>query len=136
MHVIHFTEGATDPVQEFSAHGVRLVTLADGAGADETYVSCLHFEPGGWISDPPVVRDGLILLVHGEAGFRAEESGLPLQLVPGLGLVMNADQRYRLRSSSPSVLSPRSEVDQLPTGLLVSAGRVKVYVGVVGRCSR
>jgi len=36
MHVqfVHFTAGATHPVQGFKAHGVRVVTLADGAGAD------------------------------------------------------------------------------------------------------
>jgi hypothetical protein len=100
MHVqfVHFTAGATDPVEGFKAHGVRVVTLADGAGADETYVSCLHFEPGGWISDPPAVRDSAVLVVHGEVTFNSEETGLRLELSPGTGLVMSADDRYRLNS--------------------------------------
>jgi len=32
MRVVHFTEGATDPLHGFRAHGVGFVPLADGAG--------------------------------------------------------------------------------------------------------
>ena len=57
LNIIYFVRGATDPLQRFRSHGVRSVLLADGAGTDETYVSCLHFDPGGWITDPPADRD-------------------------------------------------------------------------------
>jgi len=96
VQVIHFTVGATDPVQGFRSHGVRSVALADGAGADETYVSCLHVEPGGWITDPPTVRDSTLLLVHGEATFRSIETGLRLELSPGVGLALNDPQLKRM----------------------------------------
>jgi hypothetical protein len=36
LDVIHFTLGATDPIVGRRAHGVRVVVLADGGGADET----------------------------------------------------------------------------------------------------
>ena len=104
VQVIHFTVGATDPVQGFQSHGVRSVALADGAGADEAYVSCLHFEPGGWIVDPPTVRDSALLLVHGEATFFSMETGLRLELSPGVGLTMNADDRYRLMSETGAII--------------------------------
>jgi hypothetical protein len=104
VQVIHFTVGATDPVQGFQSHGVRSVALADGAGADETYVSCLHFEPGGWIIDPPTVRDSALLLVHGAATFFSMETGLRLELSPGLGLTLNADDRYRLMSETGAII--------------------------------
>jgi hypothetical protein len=110
VQVVHFTEGATDPVQGFRSHGVRVVTLADGAGADETYVSCLHFEPGGWISDPPAVRDSALLSVHGEAtlmGLDADTravTGPRLELSPGVGLILSADAGYRLHSDSGAIV--------------------------------
>ena len=59
MQVVHFAAGATDPVKKFSAHGVRFVPLADGAGEDETFVSRLHLEPGAWMNDPPAERGGV-----------------------------------------------------------------------------
>ncbi len=110
VQVVHFTERATDPVQGFRSHGVKVVTLADGAGADETYVSCLHFEPGGWILDPPAVRDSALLSVHGEAtlmGLDADTqvvTGPRVELTPGLGLILNADARYRLHSDSGAIV--------------------------------
>jgi hypothetical protein len=110
VQVVHFTEGATDPVQGFRSHGVRVVTFADGAGADETYVSCLHFEPGGWISDPPAVRDSALLSVHGEAtlmGLDADTrvvTGPRLELLPGVGLILSADATYRLHSDSGAIV--------------------------------
>ena len=47
------------------SYGVKMVMLADGAGADETYVSCLHLEPGAWILEVPALRDTGIFVVHG-----------------------------------------------------------------------
>jgi hypothetical protein len=104
IRVVHFTVGATDPVQEFCAHGVTVVPLADGAGADETYVSCLHFEPGGWIADPPAIRDSAILVVHGHVKLLSLEPTMRLNLLCGTGVVINADQRYRLESDTGGII--------------------------------
>ena len=109
MRFIHFTEAATDPLMGFCAHGVRCVLLADGAGEAETYVSCLHFEPGGWISNAPAVRDSVLLLVHGEATFElisahSEMPGVRHHITPGVGLVTSADDRYRLDSDAGAIV--------------------------------
>jgi hypothetical protein len=104
LDVIHFTKGATDPLEGFRAHGVRAVMLADGGGADETYVSCLHFEPGGWVVDPPMGRDSAILAVQGEVILHEARYGMRLDLSPGVGVVMNADVRYRLESETGGIL--------------------------------
>lgn len=105
MRVIHFTEGATDPVQGFCAHGVRVVPLADGAGQDETYLSCLHFDPGGWIADPPVVRDTAILVVSGKVVLIGiEPVDMRLDLSPGVGITLNADEAYRMKSDTGAII--------------------------------
>ena len=104
MRIIHFTEVATDPLKGFSAHGVRFVHLADGAGEDETYVSSLHLEPGGWIADPPADRDTTLLVVHGAVTFISSAPTMRLQLSCGMGMVMSADTRYRLHSEWGAIL--------------------------------
>lgn len=99
MLIVHFTEVATDPLKGFSSHGARFVPLADGAGEDETFLSCLHLEPGGWISDPPADRDTTLLIVHGAVTFASSAPyTLRVQLSCGMGMVMAADTRYRLQS--------------------------------------
>jgi hypothetical protein len=104
MQVVHFTAGATDPLKRFSAHGVRFVPLADGAGEDETFVSCLHLEPGAWMNDPPAERDYSILVVQGEVTFVETDTRARLELSSGVGVVMNADDRYRLKSEKGAIL--------------------------------
>ena len=104
LDVIHFTLGATDPIVGRRAHGVRVVVLADGGGADETYVSCLHFEPGGWVTDPPAGRDVAILAVQGAVILHEARLGMRLDLSPGVGVVMNADVPYRLESEDGGIL--------------------------------
>jgi len=39
MQVIHFTDGATDPLQAFRSERARLVPLADGAGEGKARLS-------------------------------------------------------------------------------------------------
>jgi hypothetical protein len=104
MRVVHFTEGATDPLHGFRAHGVRFVPLADGAGDDETYVSCLHFEPGGWISDPPATRDAALLVVQGAVIVVGRKPTMRADLSPGVGIVVDADARYRVESDGGAVV--------------------------------
>src|SRR6185437_15902082 len=104
MRVVHFTEGATDPLHGFRAHGVKFVPLADGAGHNETHVSCFHFEPGGWISDPPVLRDAAIFVVRGAVTVMGRKPKIRLDLSPGVGIVVDADARYRVESDGGAVL--------------------------------
>jgi hypothetical protein len=54
MDVIHFTQGATDPLKGFDSAGARFVPLADGSG--DTHVSCLHLERGGRITAPSITH--------------------------------------------------------------------------------
>ena len=100
--IIHFTEVATDPLKGFSAHGVRLVQLAEGVG--ETYVSSLHLEPGGWIADPPADRDTTLLVVDGAVTFVSSEPTMRLRLSGGMGMVMSTNTRYRLHSEWGAIL--------------------------------
>lgn len=105
LNVIHFTHGATDRLQGLRSHGVSVVMLADGGGADETYVSCLHFEPGGWVTDPPAERASAILLVHGEVTLDETRPYLVRHfLSPGMGVVMAADVPYRIESATGAIL--------------------------------
>ena len=104
MRVVLFTEGATDPLRGFRAHGVKFVPLADGAGHNETHVSCFHFEPGGWISDPPVLRDAAIFVVQGAVTVMGQKPAIRLDLSPGVGIVVDADARYRVESDGGAVL--------------------------------
>ena len=79
--------------------------LADGAGHDETYLSCLHFEPGGWIADPPVVRDTAILVVSGKVVLIGiEPVDMRLDLSPGVGITLNADEAYRMKSDTGAIV--------------------------------
>jgi hypothetical protein len=105
LNVIHFTHGATDPVQGFRAHGVRVVNLADGAGTDETFVSCMHIEPGGWIVDPPSGRDCTMLVVHGQVTLE-ERRPYPLShfLTSGVGVVLTADVPYSIASQAGAIV--------------------------------
>jgi hypothetical protein len=104
MRIVHFTEVATDPIEGFCAHGVRYVPLVDGAGTNETYLSCLHFEPAGWIYDPPIVRDSTLLIVHGAVTLIAKSTGMRLNLTPGMGIVIGADDQYKLESDFGAIV--------------------------------
>jgi len=114
LNIVHFTHGSTDPLQGCRSHGVRVVMLADGAGADETYVSCIHIEPGGWVTDPPSGRDSVVLVVHGDVTLvethpvtsrnaypgTVHHNGMS----PGVGVVLSADTRYRMESEAGAIL--------------------------------
>ena len=104
MRIVHFTEAATDPLKGVSMYGARFVSLADGAGEDETFVSCLHLEPGGWISDPPTDRDNTLLVVHGAVRLTSSTHTPRVRLSCGMGLVMSAGTRYTLDSEWGAIL--------------------------------
>ena len=101
MQVIHFTEGATDPLKGFGAQSVRFVSLAAGGG--DTHLSCLYVDAGARIDQPSTSHDCASLLVHGQ-GIFAGEFGLRLDLSAGVGLVLKAGERYRLESARGGIL--------------------------------
>lgn len=113
--LVHFTECAADPLQGIRSYGVKMVMLADGAGADETYVSCLHFEPGAWILEVPALRDTGIFVVHGRLTLFMSSVVAPpapkfiskphiqFRLSPGMGMVITADHRYRIESDGGAI---------------------------------
>ncbi len=47
----------------------------------------LTHEPGGWINDPPVVRDGGLFRVHGAVTFFGIDGGMRLEIYAGTGIV-------------------------------------------------
>ena len=101
MQVIHFTEGATDPLQGFGAQSARFVSLAEGGG--DTHLSCLYLDAGARIDRPSTSHDCALLLVHGQVIFAAE-SGLRLDLSAGVGVVLKAGEYYRLESARGGIL--------------------------------
>jgi hypothetical protein len=62
MDVIHFTRGATDPLQSFGAKGVSFLPLADGTG--DTDVSCVRLDPGDVIDAPSLTHAATLLAAH------------------------------------------------------------------------
>jgi hypothetical protein len=72
MDVIHFTQGATDPLNDFRAKGVRFLPLADGTA--DSHVSCAHLEPGATIQAPSITHAAALLVVHGCGARRMVES--------------------------------------------------------------
>jgi hypothetical protein len=104
VEVIHFTRKSMDPLKGFHSYGVSVVTLLDGGGADETYVSCLHMQPGAWIADALAVRDSALLIVQGRVDILMQLPALRLQPSGGMGVVLNADIRYRLSSETGAIL--------------------------------
>jgi hypothetical protein len=96
MRVIHFTQGATDPLWN-AASGARYVPLADRFGA--THVSCLHLEPRARILEAPAGAATALLLVHGYGALWTHypEEGR-IDISPGMGFVFEAGSRYSLQS--------------------------------------
>jgi hypothetical protein len=96
MRVIHFTQGATDPLWN-TASGARYVPLADGFGT--THLSCLHLEPRAKIPEAPAGAATALLLVHGYGVLWTHHpSELRIDISPGMGFVFEAGARYSLQS--------------------------------------
>ncbi|MGH8255117.1 MAG: hypothetical protein ACRET0_02785 [Steroidobacteraceae bacterium] len=101
MQVIHFTVGATDPLEDFRAHGVRFVPLAAGADDNATAVSCLHLAPGAVMADWPCTHDSVLLLVHGDVTVDLQH-GL-LEVTPGVGVLIASGEPCELRSVAGAI---------------------------------
>ena len=102
MKIIHFTEGVTNELAEFNSRGARFVPLADGDG--DTHVSCIHLAAGAEISAPPLTHDSALLIVHGSVTVVVADSGAHLELSSGVGMVVEINEGYALKSSFGAIL--------------------------------
>ena len=91
MVVIHFTDGAADPLQAFRSERARFVPLTAGAG--ETHLSCLHLQPGASIEDSPSTHAAALLIAHGKFTFIGLEPSCRIHCLPGMGCLVRAAER-------------------------------------------
>lgn len=101
MQVIHFTEGATDPLQEIAASDARFVQLAEGSG--ESHLGCLHLGPGGNLPRRSISQDCALLTVHGKITL-IDDSGFRLPVSSGMGVVLNANEYFALESDAGGIM--------------------------------
>src|ERR1700680_1136413 len=84
VKVIHFTEGAADPLEDFEARGVRYVPLASAQGeVGASVVSCFHLSAGARITETPCVHDCVLLVVQGRLTLRGIDDPERIHLFPG-----------------------------------------------------
>jgi hypothetical protein len=100
MQVIHFTEGAADPLPEICAHGARFVHLADGSG--DTHIGCLHLAAGGRIPELSINQACAVLVVHGDL-LCISEMGRA-KLAGGVGVVLERDEQCVLESRRGAIV--------------------------------
>jgi hypothetical protein len=93
VQVIHFTEGATDPLIEPRAQAARFVEIAEGSG--ESHLGCLHMAAGGNLPRRSMPRDSALLTVHGNITVIAD-SGLRLDILTGVGVILSAEENFTL----------------------------------------
>jgi redox-sensitive bicupin YhaK (pirin superfamily) len=101
MDAIHFTQGATDPLDRFSTGCARFAPLADGYG--DTHVSCLHFQAGATIPEPSLTHAAALLVVHGRITITTEHGGR-MQFHAGMGAVFADHEPYNLESDIGAVV--------------------------------
>jgi hypothetical protein len=94
MDVIHFTYGATDPLNSGDAQGVRFLPLADGQG--DCHLGCVHLDPGAKLAAPSLTHAAALLVVHGRINLTNEEPFVRLQVHAGMGCVFDKHQPYSL----------------------------------------
>ena len=121
MQVIHFTRGAADQLDGFRAQRTALVNLADGEGASQ--ISCLHLSPGAQILEPPATHDCALLLVHGRMTVTAINTGMRLALEAGVGVTVEAGERYTLESEMGAIVITidAQHIEPTPAGISTPA---------------
>src|SRR5271165_7238420 len=102
MNVIHFTHGATDPLNDVGTKGVRFLPLADGTG--DTHVSCVHLEAGATIEAPSLTHAAALLIVHGRITITTHTPSSRIQFHAGMGAVFDRDEPYSIESDLDSIL--------------------------------
>jgi hypothetical protein len=101
MDVIHFTVGATDPLEGFDATGVRFLPLAAGDG--DSHLSCAHLEPGATIEAPSITHAAAVLVVHGRITITTE-LGARIDFYAGMGAVFRHDEPYGIEWDMGAIL--------------------------------
>jgi hypothetical protein len=112
VKVIHFTEGAADPLEDFEARGVRYVPLASAQGeVGASVVSCFHLSAGARITETPCVHDCVLLVVQGRLTLRGIDDPERIHLFPGrhdlsggMGVVLNAGEPMRIESDEGAIV--------------------------------
>ncbi len=112
VKVIHFTEGAADPIEDFEARGVRHVPLANALGdIGASVVSCFHIGAGGRITETPCVHDCVLLVVQGRLTLWGIDDPERNYLFPGrvdlsggMGVVLNAGEPMRIESDEGAIV--------------------------------
>jgi hypothetical protein len=101
MRVIHFTHGATDPLEGFDAGGAHYVPLADGHG--DTHLSCMHLEQGGKISAPSISHAATLLVVHGRITI-ATHLDARIRFSGGMGAAFERHEPYTIESATGAIV--------------------------------
>ena len=105
MDVIHFTQGATDPLTGFDASGAGFLPLAVGTG--DTHVSCLHLEKGATVSAPSITHAATLLVVHGRITIITHLDAR-IQFSGGMGAIFPRHEPYTIdRPPAPSCSSSK-----------------------------
>ena len=101
MQIIHFTHGATDPLQGFESNGVRYLPLADGSG--DIHVSCAHFDPGAAIPAPSLTHATALLVVHGRILIKTTLNAR-FRISGGMGVVVESEEQYSIESDIGAIV--------------------------------
>jgi hypothetical protein len=102
MIIIHFTHGATDPLDSFDATGTRFLPLADGIG--NTHLSYLHLEEGGAITAPSIDHAAALLVVHGRITITTLDHAMRIDIHAGMGCVFDAGEPYAIESATGAIV--------------------------------
>jgi hypothetical protein len=102
MDVIHFTQGATDPLTSFGASGARFLPLADGTG--DTHVSCLHLEKGARVNAPSISHAATLLVVHDGRITITTHLDAWIRFSGGMGAVFTDHEPYTIESATGAIV--------------------------------
>jgi hypothetical protein len=102
MNIIHFTRGATDPLQGFGAGGASFLPLADGEG--DPHISCLHLDSGGKVSSPSLTHAAALMVVHGRITVTTLYPPSKIDIHAGMGAFLEKDEPYSLKSEEGAIL--------------------------------
>jgi hypothetical protein len=103
--IIHFVQGATDPIDDFDAEGVSYVPIASGSDECGTKLSCFHLAPGAEIAEIPCFHDSALLVVHGRLTASGDcWGGCGIEMSGGMGVVLGAEEAVRVASDEGAIV--------------------------------
>jgi hypothetical protein len=101
VNVIHFTQGATDPLYTVESL-VCTVALADAP--PDLHLSCMHLLDGAQIDMPPRGTECVLLSAYGKWTLRCRETETCLTLSGGVGAVLQVGEEYSIGSEEGAVI--------------------------------